>query len=320
MKRNNINIPTWITALLFIFSFSLAGLGISIAVGNFIPFWILFGFSFIFAIEKWFYYRLKQYKGLGTPYRVLLNLSMITTIGITIWTGIKLFAMEFVQNPLIGSLIFIGELVFLIWLWRIVRKNSWRWPSMKLTAFTVLVIIVIFAYAGVQPAATYKNELITNWNKYWTEQTIKNEEKAAKAKIEEQKRIEQQTIAEQHRIAEQKAEEAKLEAILNQNYAQIFNKFRTDNGRQPLIFNTNLNEIAKQRVVEIAQPGNFSHDGIKKYNLGENIAMMAYSTDSNESLLELWATSPGHRSNMLDLTYYQTGFAREGKYAVQVFH
>ncbi len=319
MTRINLIIPNWVKALLFIFSFSLAGLGISIAVGSYIPFWILFGFAAIFAIEKWFYYWLRKYKTAGIVYRILLNLSMIIIIAVIIWTGIKLFTNDFIQNPLIGSIIFIGELVFLIWLWRTVKKNSWRWPSMKLTAFTILIIAIIFAYAGVQPVTTYKDELITKWNTYWAEQKLKNEENIAKAKLAEQKRIEEQMIAEQKRITEQKAEELKLQAELNQNYEQLFNEFRGSNGRAQLIFDENLNGIARQRVMEIALPGNFNHDGIKKYNLGENIAMMAYSNDSNESLIELWANSPGHRSNMLDPTYYRTGFAREGRYAVQVF-
>ncbi|MGA1790326.1 MAG: CAP domain-containing protein, partial [bacterium] len=51
----------------------------------------------------------------------------------------------------------------------------------------------------------------------------------------------------------------------------------------------------------------------------KNIAMMAYSTDSNATLIEQWANSPGHRSNMLSSMYSRTGFARDGRYAVQIF-
>jgi len=55
------------------------------------------------------------------------------------------------------------------------------------------------------------------------------------------------------------------------------------------------------------------------FPIGENIAMMAYSSDTASDLIELWASSPGHRSNMLSYSYHRTGFAKNGKYAVQIF-
>lgn len=319
MKRNNSKVPTWITALLLIFGLSIVGLGISIFIGMPIPFWILFGFSLIFSIEKWFFYPTRKHKIIGKLYRLLLNLSILSIIGIIIWSGIKLFSKEFIQDSLVGSLILLGELVFLVWIWRVVAKNSWRWPSMKLTVLSLLIVAVVFAFAGVQPISSFKDDVISKWSTYWAEQRTKAEEDLAKAKLEEQQRIEQQKIEEQKRLAEQKAKEIQIQTELNQSYAQLFNEFRTQNGKRPLAFDPKLNELAKQRVIEISQPGNFSHEGIKKYNLGENIAMMAYSTDSNASLTELWATSPGHRSNMLSSTYSRTGFARAGRYAVQIF-
>jgi len=190
---------------------------------------------------------------------------------------------------------------------------------MKLTIFSLIAVTAVFAFAGVQPISSYKNSVITKWDTYWAEQKVKTEESLAQAKIEVQKRIEVQKAEEQKKAAEQKAREAQIQTELNQNYAQLFNDFRTQNGRLPLTFDPRLNELARQRATEISQPGNFNHEGIKKYNLGENIAMMAYSTDSNSRLLEQWANSSGHRSNMLSSTYSRTGFARVGRYTVQVF-
>lgn len=319
MQRNRLRIPVWVLPLLFIFSLSVVGLGISKFVGTFIPFWILLTFSLVFTIDKWFHYKLRQHKAIGILFRIFLNLSILSLIGLIIWTGIKLFSMQFLRSSLIGSLVFIGELVFLIWLWSIVAKNSWRKPSMKLTTFAVLAIAVIFAFAGVQPISTYKNDLVTYWNAYWEEQKVINEQSLAKAKIEEQKRIAEQAIQEQKRAEEQRNNELQIQNELNQSYAQLFNDFRINNGEHPLSFDPQLNKLAQQRAIEISQPGNFSHQGIERYNLGENIAMMAYSSDSNESLIELWASSPGHRSNMLSSSYHRTGFAREGRYAVQIF-
>ncbi len=318
-KRGHFRVPSWLTALLLVFSLSIAGLGISMFVGSFIPLWLLLGFSIIFSIEKWFYYFTRKHKGLGKLYRLLLNLSILSLLGLLVWSGIRLFAHQFTQSSLVGSLIFLAEFVFFIWMWRVVARNSWRWPSMKLTVFSLICLSIVFAFAGVQPMSLYKDNAITKWETYWAEQKVKREESLAQAKIEEQIRLEEQKAAEEKRLAEQEAREAQIQIELNQSYAQLFNDFRIQNGKPPLTFDSRLNELARQRAIEISQPGNFNHEGIKKYNLGENIAMLAYSTDSNAKLLQQWANSPGHRSNMLSSMYTRTGFARIGRYAVQIF-
>ncbi len=138
-------------ALLFIFFLSVFGIGISIFIGSFIPFWILFGFSFIYSIEKWFHYFTRKYTGLGRLYRLLLNLSILSLLGLLVWTGIKLFSQQLVQSSLVGSLIFLAEFCFFIWIWRVVSKNRRRWPSMKLTIFSLIFLFLVLAFAGVSP-------------------------------------------------------------------------------------------------------------------------------------------------------------------------
>lgn len=150
-------IKNWIVALLFIFALSLIGFGISILVGSSIPFWILFEFSLIYSIEKWFGYITRKYKIIGKSYRILLNLSILSLFGLVVWTGIHLFSKQFVGSSLVGSLVFIAKIIFFIWMCRVVSKNSWRWPSMKLTAFSALCLLIIFAFAGVEPISEYKD-------------------------------------------------------------------------------------------------------------------------------------------------------------------
>lgn len=253
-------------------------------------------------------------------YRLFLNLLVFSLLGFTIWWGIKLFSRDNFFNPLVDSLIFIAEIISFIFLCIHTRANSWRPPNIFITAITLIVIAVIFAFAGVEPISSFKDSIIGKWDTYRSEQKAIYEENLERAKIEEQKKLEEQRIEEQQKLAEQKAKEAQIITDLNQNYAQLFNEFRKQNGKPPLTFDSKLNELAIQRAIEISQPGNFSHEGIMKYNLGENIAMLAYSTDSNTSLIELWANSSGHRSNMLSSMYMRTGFARVGKYAVQIFN
>ncbi len=161
MKKSNYKGRNWLIALLLIFALSIVGLGISMFVGSFIPFWLIFGFSFIYSIEKWLHYFTRKYKAIGKVYRLLLNLSILSLLGLLIWSGIKLFSQQFVQSTLIGSLIFIAEFILFIWMWRVVSKNSWRWPSMKLTVFSLVCLSLIFAFAGVQPMADYKDKTVS---------------------------------------------------------------------------------------------------------------------------------------------------------------
>jgi hypothetical protein len=163
MNNNTIKSPTpkWLLALLLVFTFSIIGLVINVLVGNIIPFWILFVFSVIFSVEKWFSYDTRKHKLLGKLYRLILNLGMLSLLGLLIWSGIKLFSHQFVQSALAGSILFVAEFVLFIWAWRVVAKNSWRWPSMKLTVFALICLFLIFAFGGVQPMTSYKDTALS---------------------------------------------------------------------------------------------------------------------------------------------------------------
>ncbi|MBA7683315.1 hypothetical protein ES703_91679 [subsurface metagenome] len=199
----------WLIPAVLIFSCTLIGFGISLFIGTAIPLWLLLGFSLIISIEKWFHYTTRKYKYIGKLYRLFLNLSVLCLLGLIIWSGVKLFSQQYFSSPLVGSLVFLAELVFFIWMWRTVSKNSWRWPSMKLTVFLIVCMAVVFTFAGVPPLSTYKNTLITKWEDYQTEQT------AQQAEIEaEQARIkaEEATRAETARQEQLEAEQARIKA------------------------------------------------------------------------------------------------------------
>ena len=294
--------------LLLVIALPFIGWGISTLISSFIPLWLLLGGSVIYSIEKWASYYTRKYKRIGILYRLTLNLATLSLLGLLIWSGVLLFTQQSSYSPLIGSLLFIGELVAFIWLCRVVSRNSWRQPSMKLTVVSLVCLFLIFSFAGVQPMAGYKDLAVGKITTFISEQRLRAEERR---------------VAEENRRAAEKAEMDAAGVVREyefyKDYVVLFNEFRSDNGRQPLVFDPALNELAAERAIEISQPGNFTHEGIKKYNFGENIAMMAYSSDSASDLIELWANSPGHRSNMLLSSYYRTGFAKNGKYVVQIF-
>jgi len=144
-------------ALLLTFSLSIVGLGISLFIGSSIPFWMLFSFSIILLTEKWFR-NIVRNRIIGRLYRLVLNLGILSVFGLLVWSGIRLFSHRIVFSPLVGSIMFISILTFFIYLWRVTAKNSWRWPSMKLTTFSLIGLFVVFAFAGVQPMGLYKDK------------------------------------------------------------------------------------------------------------------------------------------------------------------
>ncbi len=160
-RRASKDVHNWLIALLLIFSLSITGIGISLYIGSFVPFWLMCGLSFIYSIEKWFNYFTRRHKELGKLYRLLLNLSILLSLGLLIWSGVKLFSHQLVQSPVAGSLIFLAEFVFFIWMWVVVAKNSWRWPSMKLTIFSLVALFLVLAFAGVQPMSYYKDNILS---------------------------------------------------------------------------------------------------------------------------------------------------------------
>jgi len=160
--RHAAAMPKWVYPLLLVFALSVAGIAASVIIGTSIPFWLLFGFAAFFSAEKWFTYDTRKNKTLGQLYRTVLNLSILSLMGLLVWSGIVLFGQRFLSSPLAGALVFLAEFVFFVWMWRVVARNSWRRPSMKLTVFTIIVVFVVLAFAGVKPLSTYKD---TAWNK-----------------------------------------------------------------------------------------------------------------------------------------------------------
>jgi hypothetical protein len=167
-KRANSPIPKWLIALLFVFTFTILGLGLSLFVGNPIPLWLLLGFSFIYSIGKWFSIITLKHKGAGKLYRLLLNVSILAVLGLIIWSGIQLFTHHFFKTPTIGSFIFIAELILFIWMWSVVAKNGWRWPSLKLTMFTLIILFFVFAFAGVRPINSYKDDAFSHIKSFFS--------------------------------------------------------------------------------------------------------------------------------------------------------
>ena len=329
-KTINYKIKNWQIALLFIFALCITGLGVSTFIGNIIPLWLLFGFSFIFSIEKWFYYFTRKYKALGKLYRLLLNLSILSLLGLIVWSGIKLFSQQFVHSQLIGSFLFLAELALFFWVWRVVSKNSWRWPSMKLTVFSLMCLFVIFAFAGVQPFTQYKDSFVSTLTSWGKSQQSNVQEKESPP-VDNPASANNPNIITDKILNPQWWSGTDQDSIIkrSQELFELTNEARANNGLSPLKRNTQLDKLAQGKAESMHNTKaemSISHSGFDErakiansygFNLvAENIAYGGFEASSFD---EMWMSSPGHKANILDRELTHVGIGVYGKYAVQLF-
>jgi len=162
------HIPNWPKAAAVIAALSIAGIGASMFVGNFIPFALLLGSSVFYCVERWSGYYTWEHKNAGRVYRLVLNLSLLSLLGLLVWSGVMLFSQRFMRSPLAGSLMFVFEVAVFVWLCRVVSRNGRRQPSMKLTVVSVIGLFLIFSFAGVQPLVAYKDSAFNSIVAFFT--------------------------------------------------------------------------------------------------------------------------------------------------------
>lgn len=104
-------------------------------------------------------YYVRRHKHLRRLCRLLLNLTILSLLAFLVWFGIVLFGGQWEREPLVGGVAFVGALVVLIGLSRLAMRNCWQ-PSMKLTVIALVVLFLVFAFAGVEPMVEVKNTLV----------------------------------------------------------------------------------------------------------------------------------------------------------------
>jgi uncharacterized protein YkwD len=111
------------------------------------------------------------------------------------------------------------------------------------------------------------------------------------------------------------------ESSIEREIFNIVNQKRIELGNEPLIWNNDLNKIAKDYSAEISQTGSFSHindegesfsDRLKQSHLfyivaAETLSGIPANTENPaESAVDNWLESPGHRSVIVDRDKFYT--------------
>ena len=125
--------------------------------------------------------------------------------------------------------------------------------------------------------------------------------------------------------------------LLNSDEQEVFNlinKQRKQNGLSSLSINSEVQNAARIKAKDMVDKNYFSHtsptygspfDMLKSFNIsyktaGENIA----GNSSNSGAVTAWMNSPGHKANILNSSFNQTGIGvvsspKYGKIYVQMF-
>lgn len=99
--------------------------------------------------------------------KLFLNLVIVIGFGFLVRYGYLLFTVHSEEAFRKATIFIIGIIIWII-IFKLSRSRKYRRakPSLKFTVFSILAIVVIFAFAGVEPFSAYKNNLLDKWKSY----------------------------------------------------------------------------------------------------------------------------------------------------------
>ena len=89
--------------------------------------------------------------------KITINLLVLISFGLLLWSIVKAFSHQW--TPFIGFSIVVALLVSFILSCTLFNKIRFRRPSMKLTVLSLVGLLVIAAFSGLEPLNTYKTNV-----------------------------------------------------------------------------------------------------------------------------------------------------------------
>ncbi len=307
-STDRIRIPQWLLALSFIFIFIIIGLTINLLIDKIFPIFLLLGFALIFSFDKWLFFYLKSSKFFGIFFRLIINISLLCLLIFLIWF---IYGNIYKQNDmyiLINIVILLFGIILFIWLSRIVIKNRWRKPSMKLTTFFLVIVLVFFHFCNITPFSDYSRNFFN-----YTQPGIENIFSSLKYGLN--------NLSAWLSGTSEESIEKRVQALY-----EVTNQERIKYGLKPFTTNLVLEQLAQQHAEDMYNRASVDHSGFNNRanivlnsgfrTVAENCAGGGYEASS---FIKMWMNSPGHRANILDPSLSQIGVGICGKYAVQIF-
>jgi len=304
----------WLLSLLLILTLTLLGCGISVLINSYIPLWLLFGIAVVYSSEKFLNYYTRRYKGIGKTYRLALNLYAIFLFGLIIWSGIALFSQQFLHSPIVGALIFISEIIAFIWISRVVARNGWRWPSMKMTIIFSICLLLIFAFAGVQPFSGYKDQVFE-----WVHSDTGTETEEG---ISSNGELGTST-EEEHGTDTEEEPSANRELSIGLEVVELVNAIRRERGSSELEWDDQLYDYSVAHASDMASQERLFHTSMYESYAENAWGGEGWKSWTAQDIVDSWMNSDFHRTWLLcpNLRHVAVGvaYSTNGMYAAWTF-
>jgi len=246
--------------------------------------------------------------------KLCLNLVVLVGLALLIRYGYQLFTTP-QEDPLRGSIFLILGFVAWIVVIRLSKSRSRHYwlrykgtkPGFKLTTFSVIAILLILTFAGVQPMSTYKDglaEKYVSWQEV-REEAVKAREVAEREKLKRE--LSEVIVAMPPTITEALPKVSSTSEVVAVREAEklaftLINMYREENGVPTTLWDDKLYELSKAHTQKMADMGELFHG--QGDVIGENAwggrGYTHYS--SNDLAMEIaasWVNSPLHNAWLL---------------------
>jgi len=296
-----------------------------------------------FNIPPFFIRRIWRKIPLGI-HKLFLSLLVIAGLVDIIRRGYELFTHH--TEPLKNTIIFLVEFAIWIWIITVLRKRRYKYrkPKFKVILISVVAIVLVCAFAGIDPMSSYKDKIFSAISTTLEErQAISEAAKIAEAEklAEEEARTKSEELAaEETRIksealarveAERKAKEEALAAAeqkvkkiseMERNVVELVNGLRTSRNSNPLIWDDRLYAYSRKHSEDMAIQQRMFHTSMNE-PYAENAWWGGGTRWTATDIVESWMSSPKHRTWLLcpRLKHIAVGIASStgGTYASWTF-
>lgn len=239
--------------------------------------------------------------------KIFICLTAIAIFIFLVWSGYYLFLQK--ENPVWGtspawkaSTFLVGLVAFIINI-RILRSHRYKrvTPSFKLVALCLLILVVVLAFAGVEPLRHYKDDLFS----------------FSEEKTEQVKDAYANWQAEREQAAEKKLAEQEKEVH------NLINSERTKIGLTPVSWSQEMYALAKDQSNKMANEDRLFHSNRYALQGGENCWGGEGHNWTPKDIVDSWMGSPPHRAWILDPRVRTAGVgithSERGMYAAWAF-
>lgn len=216
--------------------------------------------------------------------------------------------------PVAGTLSFLAIVGLFIWFVTVINSKQYRWrtPSFGLVFWSTLGVLLVCAFAGIQPLAGYKDSLVNKTgNIINTVQDTAKDTSPSKTPTTSSNPI--STINQQ----EQKS------LLIGQQVVAIVNGIRAKRGSTELSWDDTLYKYSKEHSVAMAEQRRLFHTDMNMPYAENAWGGEGSKNWTAETMVNSWMDSPKHRTWLLcpNLKHVAVGvaYSQNGMYASWTF-